>query len=458
MNLMEYQEVIDWTTKKNLAESTEKTYINILLSYCEYIGKNPTELIEEAEEDEIDGLRPRRRRVSSYFFSYFRKIKEDRKAPKTVSLYMNALRSFYDANDIQVPKITLPADNSLEQNKGKLLSKEEIRRMVDVAGLRERAMIYTMALSGMSQNEARNLTIKKFMEALSVEISKRIRTVENLLDINEEDIKDVVITLEVIRQKTHYRYITFLPPEAINQILSYLRERSFGLNEKIRIQSINEPIFVKNNGEKLSRDSVVTNFRRIGIEAGFEKEHGAYSYWRSHSFRKYFISTIKNSIGDYVIADFMAGHKLSNVDDVYWYRDSRQLKQRYLKALPYLSIDEAKVKDVKSEEYKEIKQENEMLKEQIKKQEEQHQVEMAKLDERVESIEKENEIRIVNMGSLKDTFNLISTIADSMVPKDAENRIELVLDKVDELTDKFWDTLPLAEQQDGEEDGDSEES
>lgn len=448
MNIMDYQEVKDWTTQKNLAESTEKIYINILLSYCEYTEKNPTELIEEAEEDEINGLRPRRRRVNRYFFNYFRKLRDDEKAPKTIILYMNALRSFYDANDIQVPKITLPANNSLEQNKGKLLSREEIRRMVDVAGLRERAMIYTMALSGMSQNEARNLTIKKFMEALSVETGKRIRTLNELLDINEKDIKDCVITLEVIRQKTHYRYITFLPPEAIIQILSYLRERSFGLNEKIRIENLNEPVFVKNNGEKLSRDSVVTNFRRIGLESGFEKEHGAYSFWRSHSFRKYFISTIKNTIGDYVIADFMAGHKLSNVEDVYWYRDSRELKQRYLKALPYLSIDEAKVKDVKSEEYKEIKEENKLLKEQMKAQEEQHRAELAKLTKRVDSIEEE---RIVDMEDLAKNIEGFNISAEALVPKDAENRFELVMKKSQELARDYWKTLPIAKPKDSKE-------
>jgi len=45
-------------------------------------------------------------------------------------------------------------------------------------------------------------------------------------------------------------------------------------------------IFVNNQGEELSRDSIVTNFRRIGQEAGFEKENGCYSFWRSHALWK----------------------------------------------------------------------------------------------------------------------------------------------------------------------------
>ena len=40
---------------------------------------------------------------------------------------------------------------------------------------------------------------------------------------------------------------------------------------KIRIADLNEPIFVNNNGRKLSRDSIVTNFRRIGQQAGFQR-------------------------------------------------------------------------------------------------------------------------------------------------------------------------------------------
>jgi len=50
----------------------------------------------------------------------------------------------------------------------------------------------------------------------------------------------------------------------------------------------------------------------------------------------------------------MAGHKISSQDRTYWLANPEDLKQHYIKALPYLSIDKAKVRDVESLEFKTI--------------------------------------------------------------------------------------------------------
>ena len=50
----------------------------------------------------------------------------------------------------------------------------------------------------------------------------------------------------------------------------------------------------------------------------------------------------------------MAGHKINNQDRTYWQANPDDLKAHYMKVLPYLSIDEAKVKDVESTEFKAI--------------------------------------------------------------------------------------------------------
>jgi len=77
----------------------------------------------------------------------------------------------------------------------------------------------------------------------------------------------------------------------------------------------------------LSRDSIVTNFRRIGLETGFEKEKGCYSYWRSHSLRKYFITTVINKGGNKTFADYMAGHVINSQDRTYWKPSVDDLKK-----------------------------------------------------------------------------------------------------------------------------------
>ncbi|KAF5036120.1 hypothetical protein DSECCO2_578420 [anaerobic digester metagenome] len=205
----------------------------------------------------------------------------------------------------------------------------------------------------MAQQEARDLKIKKILESASAAIDIELDNVYDLFK-HENIVLKEILTMEIVREKVKYRQHTFLAPEVTRELISYLKERCYGPNEKIRIHNNNEPIFVSNHGTTMSRDSVVTNFRRIGIKAGFKKDKGAYSYWRSHALRKYFISTIINKTGEKIIADYLAGHKISAQDRTYWQANPEDLKDHYLKALPYLSIDEANIKDYETKEFREL--------------------------------------------------------------------------------------------------------
>lgn len=345
-----------WFLKKDIRKGTQKSYNIALKQYCEYTSKSPSELIEEAEDEESKGIKLSRRKIQNYMLGYRKMLEESGKAPKTINLYLSSVRSFYDTFDIILPKIKLKrGDICLEDNYGKLLTKEDILKLANTAAPRERALIYLMALSGMAQNEARNITISKFLESASEAIGAKLDNFYDLFD-HENEILEEILTLSIIRQKVNYRYITFIPPEAIREIINYIKERCYGRNEKIRIQNSNEPLFVNNQGEKMSSDLIVTNFRRIGLKIGLYKKPKAYSYWRSHALRKYFISTIVNELGDKVLADFLAGHKIDDTTRAYWYMDPEKLKKRYMKALQFLSLDNIKVKDFESSEFRKLNQ------------------------------------------------------------------------------------------------------
>ncbi|GAB6054694.1 hypothetical protein JCM15415_21990 [Methanobacterium movens] len=343
-----------WAMKKDLQKSTLKTYLFCLNTFCSLINKSPDELILEADAEEDNGIKSRDRKINLYFLKFKKHLENEGKSKGTIGLYTYAVKSFYDGLDIQVPKFKNPrGDISLEKNYGKLISKLELQKLINAAAPRERALIYIMALSGMAQAEAKGLTISKFMDVVGESLGKEINSIEELFAA-EKEIEGEVLTLPMVRKKVNYRYITFLPYEASSQIISYLKERMYGRNENIRIKDYDDVVFVKINGEPIDRDSIVTNFRRIGLKAGFKKKKGAYSFWRAHGLRKYFISTIMNKLGDKVLADFLAGHKISDVDRAYWYMDPEDLKKRYLKALPYLSIDEVKIKTISEDDLKKL--------------------------------------------------------------------------------------------------------
>jgi len=77
---------------------------------------------------------------------------------------------------------------------------------------------------------------------------------------------------------------------------------------------------------------------------------------RSHGLRKYFISTISNNTGDLALADYLAGHVPDRISQAYNAPDEKKYLERYKQAYPFLSIDEIKMKDYTSPEYKEINQ------------------------------------------------------------------------------------------------------
>jgi len=334
-----------WVLRKNLEDSTIKYYIEFLKYYCNLVGLTPDELVMEADLEEEKGIKLRDRKLNFYFLKMKNQLKKEDKAEGTINLYIYAVKSFYDSMDIQIPPIkTSRGDITQEENYGKLITKKELCKLVSVAGPRETALIYLMALSGMAQAEARNLTIRKFMDAAGEAIQKEIKTIDELLHY-QNHLRKVILTVHITRKKVNYRYITFIPPEVSMKILDYLKERDYGDNPKIRIKDYDSALFVKNNGQPIDRDVIVTNFRRIGLKAGFKKKEGVYSYWRAHGMRKYFISTIMNKLGDKVLADFLAGHKISDVDRAYWYMDPESLKKRYMEALPYLSIDQIDISE-----------------------------------------------------------------------------------------------------------------
>lgn len=359
MNTEDEDLIEEWFLIRNIKEGTQKTYTKSMKDYCNLLKKSPIELMEEAEKEEVSLIRIRNRKVSKHLLKYKKSLQNSGKAPGTVNLYFSAIKSFYKAFDITLPEIKMAkGDIGLEKNIGRPLTREIILQFISAAPVREKALIYLMALSGMGQEEARNLTIKKFIDSASAATKIPFYTLKDLFQ-HEEKILQEVLTLELRREKPTYRHHTFIPPEASREIIAYLKERNFGRNKKIRIKSLNEPIFINRDGGILGEDSIVTNFRRIGQDAGFQKDKGAYSWWRSHSLRKYFISTIINKRGEKIIADYMAGHKINDQDRTYWQANPGDLKEKYLSALPYLSIDGAKVKDLDTDQLKKFMEDSE---------------------------------------------------------------------------------------------------
>ncbi len=339
MNIRDEELIEKWFSRNNISKGTQKSYRIALRYYTQLLTKTTQELIDEAENDETGGILPRKRKIYKYLLKYKKYLKDRDMAPSTLNLYFYAIKSFYDAFDIRIPIIKVNyGDMCLDKNIGRSLTRKDIRKLISVASPREKALICLMALSGIGQQDARNLTIGKLITSASSAIGKELDDVYDLFKF-EEDILSEVLTVEINMKNVKYIHHTFLPPETTKEMINYLKERCYGHNIKIRIKNNDDTLFVTNYGGKLSRDNIVSNFRRLGTLAGLKREKGTYSYWRVQALRTYFISMVINKIGTKIVAYYIAGLKIDNQDRIYWKSAPEDLKKLYLKVLPYLDLD-----------------------------------------------------------------------------------------------------------------------
>lgn len=339
-----------WFESRNLAKNTRETYRRYALQYAKYTQKSLPELREEAVQEKRENVPDEERQYNFYAVRFIKHLRGEDKSRNTVNAAINAVTCFYNFLRVTPPELTRNrGDITLEKNFGRLIEKEEIHRLVDVASPRDRAIIYTMALSGFSQQEVRKLTLRKFLEAVNRELDTDYETIKEVLD-HEKVVKELLLQLDITREKVHYRYTTFMPPETVARVLTYLRERYY--KHEDHMQDLDDTLYVKVTGEPLARTTVTSIFNNLGARAGFKHPPGTFRWWRSHSLRRYFITTVIDEPGEYIIAQYLSGHRISDQDRTYWRSKPEQLRKKYLKALPYLSLDEGRVLTFESEEYR----------------------------------------------------------------------------------------------------------
>jgi site-specific recombinase XerD len=95
MDLYEDRHFQDWVRSRNIRESTIKEYEKSLRPYCVFIGKTPTELIEEAEDEEDQRIRMKNRKIKKYFLDFHEHMKKRKLKYNSIRRSMTVLKNFY---------------------------------------------------------------------------------------------------------------------------------------------------------------------------------------------------------------------------------------------------------------------------------------------------------------------------------------------------------------------------
>jgi len=127
--------------------------------------------------------------------------------------------------------------------------------------------------------------------------------------------------------------------------------------------------------------------KNVAIKAGLNGD-GKYGTLRVHCLRKFFVSQLTNHRVEDRIVDFFIGHKIPEVDRVYWYRRVEALREIYAERQKYLN-PLSKKQEIDLNKLEGLKAKIKELEEEIRKLKEERVSNQAKYDVKIVTSEEE---------------------------------------------------------------------
>ena len=309
--------VDEWFDHINAKGGTLTLYLVAMSQYIEYHNLSLSELLEEAEDDVVKGVIPRKRRIKGRIMDYRNSL--GGKSDNTKHNYVSAVRSFYKSMDVQLPDNKRYEKTAiLEENKFMGMERSEIKRVLKYANVRDKSITLLIASSGSAANELINLTKDDFNNGLDRETG--------------------ICTFYIRREKTGGDYHTYCTPETSAAIQEYLNTRTDDLPWLFvgYIKETRETV-------QMTTNSIGGVFRRLANRTGNEGEFGFFNKIRSHNFRKFFKTSMTEAGAPRWAVEYMMGHK-EELDARYSSPSGEKMRNTYY--LPYvnsLQIDTAEV-------------------------------------------------------------------------------------------------------------------
>lgn len=345
------------TLRKNLSKSRLKHYRIVFSEIFDLTGKTPSELIENAKEDQQPYIKDDKivfkgvedREVTTYYYKYYEYLLNKKNiSMSTIDVYLKVFRALYNEYGIDLPKnIQLDVEKKIIKE-GDIPNRDNIRKALDYTNnIRNKAIITLLASSGIRSGDVRNFKIKDFVEATKDYHDSN--TIHELLE--NKNIKNIIPCWHFKPLKTHKKgniCVTFNTPECSEYIIDYLRKRENLDN--------NSYLFISRQNNKLSNAPFIHIFRNINDNVFFKTQHNK-RFFHAHALRKFFISTCNHNSGDLAKVNLLSGHSnKSNVHDAYNEVNVEVMKRFYIKLIPHLSVRDTKVHEYKPQDM--IKLEN----------------------------------------------------------------------------------------------------
>ena len=359
--------------RKNLSKSRINNYERVFRTIQEEYGYTPTQLLEIAKEEQQPKIIDNQivfkeledRTITQIQYDYYFYLMEKKLKPITIKSELGAYRAFLNEYNIQLPKPIEIKTHPPLYEVGDLPNKEDILKAVNCTNnKRTKAILYFMSSSGIRSVDTRHLRIQDFVNGCKYYFDN----MENLTleDIFKSNYHHIIPSFYFRPQKTSKHgniCCTFCSPEAVVSIVDYLKHRY--------IRSYDEPLFSTFDGGVIDNVTFTQSFQRIN-DVEFGRNDDGERFLKPKYLRKYFITTCNQHSGDLLKVRLLAGHSISNIDRAYNEISIPVMRRFYTTLLPYLSLTDMRVKDVKTKEYLDLERklrkqelENEKLKDEL---------------------------------------------------------------------------------------------
>jgi site-specific recombinase XerD len=343
--LEKYETVKRWITSvmtnKTKSEGTRRQYIWQLARFCEWVGKNPDELIREREMHLKGKSEKVKRQHEELLMRYFAELEDRGLARWSALSATTAVRSFYKSNYVPL-QIRTP--EAWERRTDKIPTLEEIKQMVDASeSPLQRAIIIFSAQSGQRAGVITALRygmVRRGLEAkelpLHVHVPAELR---NRLGQNVN--------------KRRITYDFFVGRDGVEALNAYLRWR-VAVGDEVDDEAF---LFVSEKryrGKFVGLDEMAVNMlvKRAAVKAGLipqpekVKRGRAESPIHHHCLRKFYQTAMEAAGIAKPWYEYMMGHKLGKLDRAYSKPTKEQLREAYRRAEPYLSISKVSMPEM----------------------------------------------------------------------------------------------------------------
>lgn len=370
------------------SSATQDHYLAACKHYCELQDMSLEELMQEADDEEEQGIRWKKRKLRERLIE-FRSYLFENKSEGTAKLYFNDVKTIYRHFEIEVQ--SFPRFNSHQINKTYEMSYEDIptkEELIDAyheANNTCKCIILFLISSGFSRIDMLNLTVYDFMVACKENYRSNV-LLEQLKELKEEDC--LIPTFRDDRQKTSKKFTTFCSPEAAEHIIQLLIGRDAKI--KMRYEEADEEEQEDLPSEldfcdklfDISESHLAYAFRVINskLDFGFAGKH---TRFRCHMLRKFQATTLLNCQEmDWTIQeiDTLQGRSQDKTHRAYFHNDVERLKEKYVESVDSLMLFKS-IHQIDEEAFEKVKAENNFYKKEIVKNE-------RKLEEQQNTIDK----------------------------------------------------------------------